>query len=242
MSTRQARRGRRGIIVLTLAVFTLLAIPSAAQAWANGGDHGNGFGTHDWVLFEADRLAAARGYHWLSWSAAQPVTDDPDTRLHDTWYHCYDVWGATYGNAPKRVAGLYAAAVEALRDGDRARASRKFGLLAHYFADICNPTHTDGGDAEARMHAAYETAVENRTDAKGEHRAWVSFDGIQARSGARAATIAAATWSHKSYGSLVKGYNANGYSGAVNTITKRCLDRAVNDLADLIASARKAAG
>ena len=35
---------------------------------------------------------------------------------------------------------------------------------------------------------------------------------------------------------------ANGYSGAVTTITKRCLDRAVNDLADLIASARKAAG
>ena len=68
MSTRQARRGRRGIIVLTLAAFALLAIPSAAQAWANGGDHGNGFGTHDWVLSEADRLAAARGYHWLSWS------------------------------------------------------------------------------------------------------------------------------------------------------------------------------
>jgi hypothetical protein len=241
MTTRHARRGRRVIIVFTLAAFALLVVPSVAGAWANGSDYGNGFGTHDWVLYEANRLAGSRGYHWLAWSAAQRVTDDPDTKIGDTWYHSYDVWGSTYGDAPSRVAGLYSAAVDALRADDRAKASRKFGLLSHYFSDVCNPTHTDGSDTEDEMHAAYESAVDNRTDEKGEHRSWVSFNGIQVRNSAKSATISAAKWSHQYYSPLVKSYNANGYSTAVNTITRRCLNRAANDLADLIVSVRKAA-
>ena len=232
----------RLVSTILVACIAALLLPAAALAWCNGPNGPNGFGTHDWVLYEARRLAASRGYHWLVWSVAQPVTDNPDTKIGDTWYHCYDVWGATYGDAPTRVATLYSAAVQAMRDGDRARASRKFGLLSHYFSDICNPLHTDGSNAEERMHAAYESAVDTRTDSKGEHRAWVSFNGIQVRGSAKAATVSAATWSHRYYSSLVKGYNANGYSTAVNTITRRCLNRAVNDLADLIVSARKAAG
>jgi len=242
MPTRPGRRGRRAITVISLAALALLVLPPAAHAWANGDRYGNGFGTHDWVLYEARRLADSRGYHWLVWSEAQPRTDDPDTKIGDTWYHCYDVWGAAYGDAPARVDRLYDAVVEALRDGDRGRASRKFGLLAHYFADVCNPTHTDGSTAERRMHAAHESAVDTRTNAKGERRAWISFNGIQVRTDVRAATVAAARWSHQYYAALVKSYNADGYSSRVNTITKRCLNRAVNDLADLIVSARKAAG
>ena len=240
MTPIHTRRGRRITIVLAFAALGLLWLPAVAHAWSNGGDYGNGFGTHDWVLYEANRLAASRGCHWLVWSTAQPVTDDPDTKLHDTWYHCYDIWGSTYGDAPGKAADLYATVVSALRDGDRAKASRRFGLLAHYFADICNPTHTDGSDAEDGMHSAYERAVQTRTDAKGEHRTWITFDGIQVRSSARSATVAAARWSHQYYGSLVRGYTADGYSSAVDTTTKRCLNRAVNDLADLIVSARKA--
>jgi hypothetical protein len=241
MIARHACRGRRVIIIVTLATLALLAAPPAVQAWANGDHYGNGFGTHDWVLYEANRMAEARGCHWLAWSAAQRVTDDADTKIHDTWYHCYDIWGSTYGGAPSRVTRLYSAAVDALSAGDRAKASRKFGLLSHYFSDVCNPTHTDSSNAEHGMHALFESAVDNRTNDRGEHRSWISFDGIQVRSSAKSATISAARWSHEYYSPLVKGYNANGHSTTVTSITRRCLDRAVNDLADLIVSARKAA-
>ena len=67
------------------------------------GDYGNGFGTHDWVLYEANQLAESEGYFWLRTGAALRATDDPDTRLHDTYHHVYDVWGTTYGDAPDRV-------------------------------------------------------------------------------------------------------------------------------------------
>jgi hypothetical protein len=233
------RAGRGALVALVLAV-ALLALPATAAAWANGGNHGNGFGTHDWVLYEADRLAGAQGVHWLEWRTAQRATDDPDTKLGDTWYHVYDVWGAQYGDAPAKVEALHAAVVAALRGGDRAAASRRFGRLAHYYADICNPAHTDSLAGEARMHAAYESAVERRTDAKGEHRAWIAFDGIQTR-GAAASTRAAATWSHQFYRDLVHSYNANGYDARVARITRRCLSRAVNGLADLLVSARREA-
>ena len=141
-------------LILGAALSTALLTPHVALAWANGGDYGNGFGTHDWVLHEADRLAASRGYDWLRLGSALRATDNPDTRLQDTYHHVYDVWGARYGDAPDRCQELFARAAAQLRAGDAAAASRTFGLLSHYYADICNPTHTDSRDREARMHAA----------------------------------------------------------------------------------------
>ena len=227
------------LAVLAVLVIGLLAARSA-HAWSNGGDYGNGFGTHDWVLCEADRLAERRGYHWLRLGAALRATDDPDTRLHDTYHHVYDIWGATYGDAPDRVQELFAKAVRQLKAGRPRAASVTFGLLSHYYADICNPTHTDSSAREERMHARHESATQTRTDEKGEHRAWVRFNGIQARTGARAPARRAAGFAHQYYAKLVRVYAARGWNSTTRTITKRCLSRAVNDLADLIVSVRKA--
>jgi len=243
VAVRPALVGQLGLLLLTL--LTLLALgllsPAPAHSWCNGGDYGNGFGTHDWILYEANRLAERRGFDWLRLRAALRVTDNPDTKLQDTYHHVYDIWGARYGDAPDRVQTLYARAVRQLADGRPRAASVTFGLLSHYYADICNPTHTDSCDREALMHAAHESATQTRTDAKGENRAWIRSDGIQVRSGARSPAIKAATSAHQYYWKLVRVYAAQGWNSTTATITQRSLNRAVNDLADLIVSVRRAA-
>jgi hypothetical protein len=230
------------LLGLLLVALALLLSPAPAHAWSNGGDYGNGFGTHDWVLYEANRLAEKRGYHWLRLGTALRATDNPDTKLHDTYHHVYDVWGAAhYGDAPDRVQALFAKAVGQLNDGRPRAASYTFGLLSHYYADICNPTHTDSSAREDDMHARHESATQTRTDEKGEHRAWIRFNGIQVRTGARAPAMRAAGSAHQYYWKLVRVYNASGWNTTTRTITKKGLNRAVNDLADLIVSVRKAA-
>lgn len=234
------------VVALLCVSFALLLplslAPPRAHAWANGGDFGNGFGTHDWILFEADRLAEKRGCHWLRLGVALRATDDPDTKLADTYHHVYDVWGDQhYGDAPDRAQELFVRAVRQLKAGKTRRASRTFGLLSHYYADICNPTHTDSSAREAGMHARHESATNTRTDAKGENRAWIRFDGIQVRGGARAPTKRAAAFAHRYYWKLVRVYNARGWCPTTKAITKKGLDRAVNDLADLLVSVREAA-
>ncbi len=163
-------------ITILACLFGLL-LPSAAFAWSNGPSGANGFGTHDWVLKEADRLAAKKSAGWVRLSVALPKTDDPDTVFHDTYYHVYDVWGSKYGNAPKKVAEYYAKALRARKAGNWTAASRYVGIMAHYYADICNPMHTDQSDAEEAIHSAYESAAQEYTDAPGENRAWVRFNG-----------------------------------------------------------------
>ncbi len=243
-SSRHGRHRLRGsVFALLLLLGALLSgtLTERAHAWSNGGECGNGFGTHDWVLYEADRLAESRGYHWLRLGAALRATDDPDTRLHDTYHHVYDVWGSTYGDAPERVQELFTRAVRHLRAGRPRAASGVFGLLAHYYADICNPTHTDGSALEDGMHSRHESATNTRTDAKGEHRSWVRFDGIQVRRGAYDPAKRAATYAHQYYWELVRTYSRKGWVPSTATITRRCLSRAANDLADLLVSARRAA-
>ena len=228
---------RSRLIVTTLLVCLLaLLLPAVAQAWSNGGNGGNGFGTHDWILREATRLAAARGADWVILRVAEPKTDDPDTVLHDTWYHIYDVWGSHYGDAPTKVLSNYRLALAARKAGDWTAASKYVGLMAHYYGDICNPLHTDQCDAEDRMHSSYETAAQKYTDGKGENAGWVTFDGYQARSDVVAFTKATAATSHKSYSTLVKGYNSGGMNATVLSITKKAMNRAANGLADLIIS------
>lgn len=229
------------------ALFALLTFACSAAAttplfaWSNGGDYGNGFGTHDWVLYEANQLAESEGYFWLRTGAALRATDDPDTRLHDTYHHVYDVWGTRYGDAPDRVQTLFDRAVRQIRDDRPRAASRTFGLLAHYYADICNPTHTDSSGREERMHSRHESATDTRTDARNENDSWVDRGEVQVRAGARGPAKRAATWAHQYYWTLVKTYAADGWTSTNAAITRKCLSRAVNDLADLIVSAREAA-
>jgi hypothetical protein len=239
VTARVRRRVRRAALAVSFALLVLPAVPGAAGAWSNGGDWGNGFGTHDWIVVEADRLARAAGCGWLRLRVALPRTDDPDTRLHDFYHHVYDVWGDPYGDAPDRIAQLYRRAVRQLRNGSPRAASATFGLLAHYYADICNPLHTDQTTLEENIHSSYEDAAQTRTDERGEHRAWVRADTVKARGSAAAAARAAAAKAHVFYGRLVRQYAAHGFNSAVSTITRRCLSRAANDLADLLVSVRR---
>jgi len=229
----------RAICCAVLALLVLAVFPAAAFGWCNGPDGPNTFGTHDWVLKEANRLAAKKHAGWVRLSVALPRTDNPDTIFHDTWYHCYDVWGSHYGNAPRKVAYYYGKALAARKVGHWRAASRFVGLMAHYYADICNPLHTDQSDAEEAIHSAYETAAQDYTDAPGENRAWVKFNGYTATTNVVRYTKRKAKASHTLYAQLVADYVASGMSAGVVTITQKSMNRAANGLADLIISIKR---
>ena len=231
--------GSRLFVIAVVACLAALLLPAAALAWGNGDRYGNGFGTHDWVLQEADRLAARQNARWVKLSVALPRTDDPDTVLQDFYYHVYDVWGSSYGDAPKKVSEYYGKALAARKAGDWTAASRWAGYMAHYYADICNPIHTDQTAAEDRMHSSYETKAQTYTDSVGENRGWVTYDGYKATTNVVAFTKSAASAGHPSYSALVKNYNSRGMNATVLSITRKSLNRAANGLADLLVSIKK---
>jgi len=225
-------------VTAVLIVLGLLALPAQAFAWGNGvGRSGNTFGTHDWILTEANRMAAIQGATWVNASVAIPVTDDPDTKFRDTKDHAYDRWGKANGNAQQKVATYYSQAVAYLHAGDIDSASRSLGLLSHYYADVNNPLDTDNIAAETRMHSRYDTAVDSHLKAVGMNRAWVTYDGYSHVGDPSALTVASARSAHGSYTTLVGQYNRRGYSNStVRTITSRSINRATNGLADIIVS------
>ena len=228
------RRSTLVALALTLVLLLNLAQVAPALAWSNGPDWGAGFGTHDWVLTEARRLAGNPS--WLNSSAARAVTDDPDMVYRDFYYHQYDVWGKPYGNAPARIAAYYTRAVRAYRARDYVAASRYVGLLSHYYSDICEPFHTDQTSAERSVHGDYEEAVDELTDSVGAYRSWISYDGFQRVGSVAADAKRAAAFSHRYYSTLLGNYDRYGMNSSVRAITRVCLNRAANDLADVIRS------
>jgi hypothetical protein len=231
---------RRITVIIATLVATFAGTASQAYAWTNGPDAGNGFGTHDWVLNEAQRLAAARGATWVDLAVALPATDDPDTVLRDFAYHKIDIPGDYLGSAPGRITYLYHRIVVNISGGDLRAASVNLGLLSHYYADICEPLHTGQSKAERAMHARYEKRVGLLTSAPGQHRSWVTSDGSTRVTNVRATAIAAATQAHRSYATLVSVYRKSGFNATVRRITRRALRRAANDLADIIGTLQNA--
>jgi len=172
---------------------------------------------------------------------ALPKTDDPDSVFHGTYHHVSDVWGSRYGNAPKKVSFYYEAARTALQQRDYDGASEAVGLLAHYYADICNPLRTDQVPAEVRMHSKYENAAQKHTHAPDEYESWVTFDGVTPVSDPTSFTVRAATKAHRDYAKLVSTFNRRGFNATVRAIAIRSLNRAANGLADLIVALGRAA-
>lgn len=222
-----------------LAALLICSLVPALVGWSNGSTGGDSFGTHDWILRQADRLAVAGGVSWLDRAVGEAATDDPDLVLHDTYHHVYDIWGSTYGDAPRRVQELYDETVQQLRDGDREGASRTFGLLSHYYSDVCQPLHTDQCPAEDAIHDRYELAAQRYTDDPGENDSWVVSDGLRQVPDAAGATEQAAVSSHASYDLLVGEFAAQGMDTRVLLITEQSLNRAANDLAGLMATAAR---
>jgi hypothetical protein len=232
----------RSSVLAVLVVVLLLSSVSPVFGWANGPASGDGFGTHDWLLYEAAQMAAGRGAAWVDLSVALPMTDDPDTLLHDTYYHCYDIWATPYGDAPRRISERYADVVNCLKVGNDVGASEHFALVSHYYSDICLALHTEQTVAEGSMHSSYEDAVDNITTAPGVNHAWISDDGYIHVGDAAAEAASAASSAHLSYTTLVTDYVASGYCASVQGITVASLNRGANGLADLMQSAQEDAG
>jgi hypothetical protein len=229
-----------GALGLVLALWC--AFPTSALAWANGPQFGEGFGTHDWVLYHANQSAARQGYDWVDWATAQSASDDPDTVLRDSYYHVYDRTGDPYGDSPARASELYRQAVVELRSGDRIRASRTLGLLSHYLADTANPLHTDQTPAEKGMHARYEDAVDSQTGSPSADVGLLSAHSVVPTRDVKGLTVRLASDAHDDYIALVTGYTASGDSPQVQAITERSLNAAVGGVADAIAGIGADAG
>jgi hypothetical protein len=213
--------------------------PATALAWGNGPNAGAGFGTHDWILTTANRFAVSQGTTWLDVDVATRASGEPDLISGDQRYHAYDRWGKHYGFAPTRVAALYSQAVTLYRNGDRAGASRAVGLLSHYYADVCEPLHTDDSKPETRMHGPFERVVDKMLRSPSSCRSWASYDGYGRASNPSAFTVSAAKYAHASYSNLVKTYKRHGFNKAVRAIARRSVNHAANGVADVIMSVQQ---
>ena len=246
--TCSSQRCGRTVVRRRVAIFTVLVVvagfvsAATALAWSNGPDGGNGFGTNDWILEAATDLARARGVGWVDLRLAQPHTDDPDTVFHDFSYHVYNHFGGDhYGSAPKKVALYYGKALAARRAGRLAESSTWFGIMAHYYAQVCCPLDTDDTAAERRIYRRYQGVVDTLTDAPDKSNSWVADDGAALVSNRARFTIRAAAKAHDDYSKLVSSFNRYGFNSTVRTITIRALNRAVNGLADMIISLEREA-
>ena len=216
--------------MLSAALVAVILTPTPALAWANGTGGCNSFGAHDWVLRKALNVVSAS---WVRSRVALRATDDPDCKdgidhASSPWWHVYDRWSETYGDAPE-AAHVWARRVQRRLARDNARgASRALGILSHFIADVANPMHTDQRAREERIHSSYEDAVDRRLD-----RYRFRYDGPVA-SLPRRRTVQVAEAAHEHYFVLVRAYDRNGYNRRVHRITKRQLNRAANAVADVI--------
>jgi hypothetical protein len=212
---RRAVVGRRTTgAALACAVLTATAVgASPALAWSNGLDGPNAYGTHDLILDHA-LVALGDRADWVCRRAALRATDDPDTEdgidhASGTWWHVWDEWGETWGGAPEAARVWFERTQRRLDGGKECSASRALGIMSHFVADVAQAMHTDGSlDAEDRVHSAYESAVDSRSET-GDDEYGFDFDGVdEASPGAR--TLRVARQAHRFYGVLVETYDEHG--------------------------------
>ena len=77
---------RRAVLMAVLVALMLAGGAQQAFGWANGGDHGNGIGTHDWILARAIAFAG-KDAAWVDRTAAFRASDDPDSYNTSPYYH-----------------------------------------------------------------------------------------------------------------------------------------------------------
>ena len=236
---------RIALIVIATALFVGL-LPGAAFGWANGptrnGSRGAGYGTHDWILDRAIRLAGADGA-WVSRTTALSATDDPDYGRSPANYHWY-AFGSSRG-APYAVGELYHKAIVAYDSGDKVKASKYLGQLSHYYADINLPFHTTAAASTfGPLHLQYERALDPIMYSGTRVTSWVTRRPREPVTDVRAKTVSAAVYARSFYSRLYASYKATRSvrTGTTNKITRLVLSRAVNDLADIIVAIRSGSG
>lgn len=227
---------RKALLVLVLVVALVGASPGLAFGWANGPVHG-GYGSHDWILDRAITLAGAQG-SWVQRTIALRATSDPDTRKWAATYQHYFETGSCRGG-PQMVAELYHSAMLAYQAGDLATASKLLGQLSHCYSDSMQPFHaTQAANAYKSLHTKYEYAVDALQRGAKKSRSWVKPAPRVPVTDVRDKAVAAAMYGRSFFPSLVKTFKKSRSvkKGTPNRITKALMNRAANDLADIIVS------
>ena len=226
--------------VLAVLLLALAVSPAVALAWSNGPDGADGFGTHDWVMYQALVLAQPS---WVVTEAALFATDDPDSKYGeaDKPNHLF-LPGGSYRGGPDTVTSLYRQAISAYQSNDTTAASTYLGLLSHYYADMCVPFHTMTGYSDSALHLQYELQVNRITNTPDARPDWVIAWGRAGINDVRAKTVDAAMASRATYPTLATQYMLGGFNETSEMVTRVMLSRAVNDLADIIANIPEGSG
>jgi hypothetical protein len=222
------------LFAMVFALTVCVAVPSAF-AWGNGNNNGDGYGTHDWILDQAIRLAGSDGT-WIDVPTALLATADPDQHRIPLTHTFYEK-GLT-GGAPFMVSELYYEAVKDYRAGDIEAASTAIGQMSHYYSDVLVPFHSAYAARNSPLHGVYESAVSRVTYRGSPAQNWIVPRGPQAFTDLRAWTVSAAAFSRSKYAALLKGFTSSGqidaYGSVAGPITGALMNRAVNDLADIV--------
>ena len=240
---------RRAIIVIVAAVALVAVSAAPAFAWANGGDGGNAYGTHDWVLEHAIKLAGSKA-SWVDVPTALLASDDPDgtdgthTATSSLLHVYYDSTYVAQGG-PNAAAQHYYRLVTAYKAGNYKEASRQLGLMSHYYADVTQPFHTYK-DQNKTLHESYEHAVSDETRTYAMSSDLLVVRSRKSVTDVRAYAVAAGKYSRARYDALETAYSANKVVTKSNptarAITRYTLSRATNDLADIICAVPAGAG
>jgi hypothetical protein len=240
----------RLVLATTGAALLCALLPASAQGWGNGGDFRDGrtgYGTHDWVVDQAARVAG--GHAWggrFDVRRAVAHSGDPDALFRRPTEHVYMQRGQGRG-AVEQAAEYYVAAVRAYRAGNYGLASEKFGVMSHFYSDVTMPLHSayrGGGSVGHRHHETYERFTSHVTSSPQAARSYcpTGTKPLKVRD-VRTMTAQAAAYSRRQAPELVSGLQHYGINDAavvknakVKAVTKRTLTRACAGLAALLQS------
>lgn len=230
---------RRPLAAIVLSLSLLGGLAAPVLGWANGGDNGNAYGTHDWLVSQALKVFGDAPPAWFDLDTALLATDDPDKVFYATNEHVFNEKGYGRG-AVDRITTFYHQALVAHEAGDEQTASTAFGWMAHYYGDILQPYHTNYAavDLDA-SHRRYEMLVQGFTRTADAAPDWSTPDRApEAVADVRGAAISAAAYSRRYFPELYREFRKDEtvLNPRVTEITGDLLKRASSDLADLLAS------
>ena len=216
-----------------------------ALAWGNGGNLGNGYGTHDWIISQALKVFGDTPPAWLDVNAALLASDDPDKVFWAANEHVFYEKGYGRG-AVNRISEFYHQTLVAHQAGDDATASIRFGWMAHYVGDVLQPYHTNYAAIKLDdSHLHYENMVGTLTRNPDASPEWMTDDRApKAIADVRATSIAAAAYSRKFFPELYSIFKVDEtvLAPRVLEITGILLKRASADLADMLYSIDQGVG
>ena len=152
-------RAARATAFLLVSIM-LLACDSPAGAWS--------YHTHRKIVSDALSFLPTsfqerfRPYKDLMMQGST----DPDMVIKDFMNHVYHVNSRSGHDSAERIGGLFRQAAQQLKErGPGPEAAYTMGLIAHYVADINQPLHTAGSEAdfaESDYHSRFEKDVQSR--------------------------------------------------------------------------------